>query len=361
MPPRILVVNPGSTTTRLALYEGGAVQADSTLECPVERLRRCGSVIDQVPMRTEQVEAFLRERGVRPADLDAVAARGGPLRPVPGGVYRVNAAMLADARDGRFVDHISRAACLIGHLVAAPVHAPVFVVDPVSTDEFDDISRISGLADLPRVCLTHALNQKRVARLYAEEVGRPYEALNLIVAHLGGGITLAVHSKGRMIDAVDSNGEGPFSPQRSGGLRVDGLARLVAGRNGDATDFVRGLTRRGGLVSHLGTEDAREVERRIDSGAAQAERVYRALAYQVAKSAAGLAAVVSGRVDAVLLTGGLARSDRLTGWIAERIGFLGEVRRYEGEHEMEALHAGAHRALSGRERVRSYPTGEFES
>lgn len=354
-PPLILVINPGSTSTRTALFRGAERLADSHLECPAADLAPCKSIADQVPLRRRHVEAFLAGLGPEARRLEGIAARGAPLRPVPGGVYRVDAAMLADARSDRFIEHVSKAACQIAAGLSAETGAPAFVVDPISTDEYDPVSRISGLKELPRQPLTHALNMKAVARLFAKELGRPYASLNLITAHLGGGCSLAVHRQGRMVDSVDANGEGPFSPERSGGLRVDSLARLVAEGGMDFRSARGLLTRKGGLMSHCGTADAREVERRIHAGDAGARQVYEALAYQVAKHICGLAAAVAGRVDGVLLTGGLAHSAMITTWISERVGFLGTVRAYPGEREMEALAAGVQRVLAGEEAAQTYP------
>lgn len=353
--PLILVINPGSTSTRTALFRGAERLADSHLDCPASELAPCRTIADQVPLRRRHIDSFLAGLGPEARQLDGIAARGGPLRPVPGGVYPVNEAMLADARSDRFIEHVSKAACQIADSLSTETGAPAFVVDPISTDEYDPLARVSGLKELPRQSLTHALNMKAVARLFATEVGRPYTALNLVTAHLGGGCSIAVHRQGRMVDSVDANGEGPFSPERSGGLRVDSLARLMADGGLDFRSARSLLTRKGGLVSHCGTADAREVERRILAGEAEARLVYEALAYQVAKHICALAAAVAGQVDGVLLTGGLARSTMLTDWITARVGFLGAVRIFPGEREMEALAAGVLRVLAGEERARTYP------
>jgi len=356
----ILVINPGSTSTRTALYEGETVLAEQELVCSPDQLDRCRRVADQGDFRTAQVRAFLRAAGRTLSDCDAVAARGGPLRPVRGGVYRVNAAMLADAAGDQFIEHVSKLACLIADHLCRGTGVPCFVVDPVSTDELADLSRISGLKELPRKALTHALNMKRTAREFARRLGRPYESLNLITAHLGGGTSIAVHHRGRMIDSVDANGEGPFSAERSGGLRADSLARMAVESGKDFAALRRLLTRQGGLVSHLGTSDAREVERRIAAGDAHARLVYEAMAYQVAKHIGALAAAVEGQVDGIILTGGLARSAMVTEWIRRRVAFLAPVEVVPGEAEMAALREGVARVLAGEESARVYPTGEAE-
>ena len=358
--PTILAINPGSTSTRTALFEGDRLLAEEELACSPKELARCAKISDQVGFRTEQVQSFLREIGKPVSVCDAVAARGGPLRPIPGGVYRVNDAMLADAWSEDFVEHASKLACVIADRITKGAGVPSFIVDPVSTDEMAEISRISGLKELPRQALTHALNMKRTARLFAKKVGRPYESLNLITVHLGGGASIAVHHRGRMIDSVDANGEGPFSPERSGGLRVDSLARMAVESGKDFPAIRSMLPRKGGLVSHLGTTDSPEIERRILKGDKHAELVYSAMAYSIAKHVCALSAAVSGKVDGVLLTGGLARSEMITGWVRERVSFLGPVEIYPGEDEMAALREGVARALAGEEVVKVYPTGEPE-
>lgn len=355
----ILAINPGSMSTRTAMFRGDHRVAERFLECSHDELAACKSVVDQVPMRMKHIDDFLASLGGagRP---DAIAARGGPLRPVAGGTYRVNAEMLADARDEKFVEHVSKIACIIADSLAREHGVPAFIVDPISTDEYDPISRISGLKELPRKSLTHALNMKAAARLFAAEVGKSYEKLNLIVAHLGGGCSISVHSGGRMIDSVDANGEGPFSPQRSGGMRADDLARFAI-ESGQNFREVRGvLTRQAGLVSHLGTSDAKEIIRRIEGGDAGAKLVFEALAYSISKHICALSAAVAGRLDGIILTGGLANAKMLTDWIAGRVGFLGPVRVMPDEREMEALREGVARVLSGMERPKVYPGGQYE-
>lgn len=358
--PRILVINPGSTSTKTALYEGERAVSEKSLDCSQEEIAHCERVVDQVGIRTAHVVATLTDGGFSVKDLDGIAARGGPLRAVPGGVYRINGKMLADARSEEFTEHVSKIACLIAEEIGAKYDIPRFIVDPVSTDEYDDLSRVSGLKECPRKSLTHALNMKSVARAYAKAHGRQYADCRVITAQLGGGTSLAVHIGGRMIDSLDANGEGPFSPERSGGLRVDSLAKLATGAGRDFAGVRKLLTREGGLTSHLGTSDARVVEERAAAGDERARFVYEALAYSISKSICALAAAACGRLDAVLITGGLARSKMLTDWIAERVSFLAPVTIYPGEFEMPALRDGVLRALSGEERVRVYPTGEFE-
>jgi butyrate kinase len=361
MAGRVLVVNPGSTTTKVAVFADGREVLAREIVARPEDLAAAGPTLDQLPFRLRLVEYELAAAGLAGEALAAVIGRGAPLAPVPAGTYRVNPAMLADARSDRYIDHASRLGCLMAEALARPRGIPAFIADPVSVDEYDEISRISGLPGLPRRSLTHALNIKSAARRYAAEAGRPYGELNLLIAHLGGGISVAVHHRGRMIDSADANGEGPMSPERSGALRVDDLVDLCFSGQHDRAGLKRLLTRGSGLAGHLGTTDAVEIEKRIAAGDAKARLVYEAMAYMVAKHIAGLAAAVAGRVDAVILTGGLARSDFLVKCIRQRVGFLGPVTVYPGENEMLALFQGAERVLTGREKARVYPTGEEES
>jgi len=279
---------------------------------------------------------------------------------MPGGTYRVNDALIHEIYHGAVIDHPSLLGGVLAREIADRAGAPAFIVDPVSVDEFEQLSRVSGLKGFPRKSLGHFLNKRVVARLYAEKIGRPYEELNLIICHLGGGISMSAHKQGRMIDSLDANGEGPFSPERAGGVRVDDIADLAFSDNMTLEKLKDLLIRKGGLMSHLGTYDAREVEKRIASGDEEAALVYEAMAFQIAKSAASLAPTLHGKVDAILVTGGLARSRMLAGWIKERLSWIAPVEIFPGEFEMEALAMGAIRVLEGRERARIFPTCDFE-
>lgn len=360
MPRRVLVINPGSTTTRAAVFEAGRETLAREITCDRAALAAAKTTLDQVPYRRRQVEEFLAGAGLAPRDFAAIAARGAPLAPVPAGAYRINAAMLADARSDRFIDHVSRTACVIAEGLARSAGIPAFIVDPVSVDEYAPLARVSGLPGLPRRSLTHALNIRAAAHRFAREAGRELKSLRLVVAHLGGGASLAAFCGGRMIDSVDANGEGPMSPERSGALRVDDLVDLCFSGQHDRAGLKKLLTRGAGLLAHLGTADAVEIERRIVAGDDRAKLAYEALGYQAAKHVGALAVAAGGTLDAIILTGGLARSDCLVKFISGRVGFLGRVLVYPGEDEMRALYEGAERVLSGAEKPRIYPTGEEE-
>ena len=347
----ILALNPGSTSTRIALFRDESVALEVELRHGPDEWA-AGSSGD-LHARLGAIRNWLDEHEVRLASLDAVVGRGGLLRPLEGGVYRVNEALLHDARTGLQGRHPSNLGALLAHEISAEADAPAFVVDPVSVDEFDDLARLSGLAGIERRSLSHALSIHAAVRALADESGRPWRELRAVVAHLGGGISVCPVRDGRIVDANNAVSEGPFSPQRTGGLPVQELLDLVySGQYGE--DEIRRMTvREGGLLSYLGTDDAAEVERRIESGDELAERVFRGLAYQVAKEIGAMATVLEGRLEAVVLTGGLARSECLVNWIRERVEFLAPVRVLPVQ-EMSALARGALAALRGDEPIREY-------
>lgn len=353
---RILVINPGSTSTKVALYEGQQLLCGETLPHSAAELAGYKTIADQYPMRKEAILRFLASQGTKLTSLAAVVGRGGLTKPLASGTYLINRAMLEDLRAAKRGEHASNLGPILAYeLAQAAGGIPAFTVDPVVVDELDDVARVSGLPELPRESKFHALNQKAVGRRAARALGRSYAEVNLIIAHLGGGISIGAHKKGRVVDVNNAlDGEGPLSPERSGTLPAGDLVRLCFSGRYSQEEILRKLNGRGGLMAHLGTNNAQEVEARVRAGDAQARLVYQALAYQVAKGIAALAAVFNGEVDAVVLTGGLANSELLTGWIKERVSFLAPVMTYPGEGEMEALAHGAWRVLTGEEQAKEY-------
>ncbi len=347
----ILVVNPGSTSTKVAVFDADRVGASETIRHRAEELSRFRRVSEQFDYRLEPVRAWADARGRTPA---AVVAPGGLLRPGPGGTYRVNAAMLQDAVSGVQGDHASNLGCALAEALARPFRALALVVDPVSVDEFEPLARYSGHPALPRRSLSHALNIHAVARKGAAALGIPYRQSRFVVAHLGGGISVAPVDGGRIIDVNDAASGGPFSPERSGTLPLRDVITLCY--SGATEQEVRSMVMgRGGLVAYLGTNDAAEVERRIAAGDTAAGEVYEAMAYQIAKEIGAMAAVLRGRLDAVVLTGGLAASTLLTGWIRDRVAFLGRLLLMPGEDEQQSLAEAALRVLRGEESPFDYP------
>jgi butyrate kinase len=347
---RILVLNPGSTRTRIALFEGDRTELEGELLHPVsESVDPAG----ELELRLLAVREFLADRSVTLDSLDAVVGRGGLLRPLEGGVYRVNRAMLEDAFVGLQGRHPANLGAPMANALAGEAGVPAFVVDPVSVDEFDDVARLSGLAGLQRRSLSHALSIHASVRELARTVDADWRELRVVVCHLGGGISVCPVRDGRIVDANNAVSEGPFSPQRSGGLPVQELLDLVYSGEHDEAAIRRMTVGAGGLVSYLGTDDASEVERRVRSGDSQAERVFRGMAYQVSKEIGAMATVLRGRIDAIVLTGGLAGSEMLVEWIRGRVEFLAPVHVLPVA-EMAALAAGVRAALTGKEPIRDY-------
>lgn len=348
---QVFVANPGSTSTKLALFtEGGPVVQESV---PVAKLP--GGVVDQLPAQLEAVNAFLARHGV--ARLDAAVGRGGLIRPVPSGTLKVTPAMAEDARKGFQGEHVSNLGCLIALAVAERFGAPAFVVDPVAVDEMGHLARYTGLPHIKRQSLVHALNLHAAARKAAERLGKSLKDTRWVVAHLGGGFSIAPMEGGRILDVNNANSGGPFGPTRAGTLPIQPLLKLCFSGEHTAADLKRMTTKEGGLKAHLGTDDAREVERRMAEGDRKAAEVYEAMAYQVAKEIGAMATVLDGRLDGVVLTGGLAHSELFCAWVERRVGFLGPVLRFPGEFEMEALAGGALRVLRGEEEALDYPGG----
>lgn len=352
---RILSINPGSTSTKIAVYDDETALFEQTLEHSAAEISRFARIVDQYKFRRDAVLRSLEENAVPLSSIGAVAARGGLLRPIPGGTYRVNEKMLADLRAQREREHASNLAALIGNEIAARIGVPCFITDPVCADEFDEMARISGLPEIERKSLAHALNMKAAARLAARDLGRRYEELHLVVAHLGGGISVAPHRKGRMIDVNQAlDGTGPFSPERAGGLPVGDVIRMAFSGKYSYDQMLHRIVGGGGLVAHLGTNNAREVERRIEEGDSHARLVYEAMAYQIAKEIGLMATVLKGEIDAIVITGGLARSKILVDWIVERVKWIAPVMLYPGEDELHALVLGALRVMRGEEKAKEY-------
>ena len=355
---RVLAINPGSTSTKIAVYEGDQERFTEEIQHPASELLpfEGKSITAQYAFRKETILRFLAERGLATEDFDAFAGRGGLLKPIPHGTYAVDAAMLEDLRSSRRGDHASN----LGGLIAKELSGeriPSFIVDPVVVDEADPRVRVSGLKELPRKVISHALNQISTARRFAEERETFYSKVNVIVAHLGGGITVGAHRKGRYIDVNNGlDGEGPFSPQRTGSLPTGQLIDLCYSGKYTQPELKKLNKGRGGLLDLLGTADLREVERRMDEGDAEAALVWSAMAYHIAKEIAGLLPAFEGTpVDRVLLTGGMARSSRLVDEITRLVSGLGcGVTVYPGENEMAALVKGALRVLQGKEEARRY-------
>ncbi len=354
---RILAINPGSTSTKIAVFEDIKEVFSKNIKHSVEELAPYKKIIDQYNFRRDVIIKELEAAKVPLSSISAVVGRGGLVKPIPGGVYRVNDALIADIKAERMGEHASNLGALIAREMARAIGPRVeaFIVDPVVVDEMDDIARISGMPELPRISIFHALNQKAVARRYAREQKKPYEDMNLIVAHMGGGVSVGCHSKGRVIDVNNAlDGDGPFSPERSGGVPVGQLVKMCFSGKYTVDEIKKKIKGNGGLVAYLGTNDAREVEERVKKGDKQAELIYRAMAYQISKEIGALSTVVNGKVDAIILTGGVAYDKMFVGWITERVSFIAPVVVYPGEGEMTALAEGGYYALKGELKIQEY-------
>ena len=352
----ILVINPGSTSTKMAVFEDEKPVVLRNISHSQEELSQFDDVIEQQHFRKQLVLDELERVGV-PLDFDAVIGRGGLVKPIAGGVYEINQRMLDDTYSGIALhNHACNLGCLIAHEIASSIPGcRSFIADPGVVDELNDYARISGSPLMGRICIWHALNQRAIARRFAQEIGREYEDLDLIICHMGGGISVAAHQHGRAVDANNAlDGEGPFSPERAGSLPACDLIRLCYSGKYNEKQLLKRIAGKAGLNAHLGTTDVKEILRRIEDGDQHAEMILNAMIYHVAKNITGLGAVFCGKVDAILLTGGLARSEYIISRLRQRIEFLAPVYCFPGEDEMEALALNALAVLRGQRVAKEY-------
>lgn len=358
MPHRVLAINPGSTSTKIAVYEGDVPLFDLTLRHDPAELEPFGGIIEQYEFRKSLVLKAMNEHNVAPESLSAVVGRGGLVRAVSGGTWKICEAMLRDLKDpslwGRI--HASNLGSFIAKAIADDLDLPSFIVDPVVVDEFDAIARISGMPQIERKSLFHALNIRYIARLIAKDLGKEFTQTNQIGVHMGGGISVAAIKEGRTVDVNNALlGMGPFSPQRSGALPIGDLLELAFSGKYTHKQLVTMLSKEGGLMAYLGTDSGIEINRRIDEGDDFARQIQDAMCYQVAKEIGACAAVLCGKVDAIFLSGGLIYNKCVVDYIIKHAGFIAPFRLYPGEKEMEALCQGALRVLNGLEEAQDYP------
>jgi butyrate kinase len=357
---RVLAVNPGSASTKIAVYDDDRELLRRSVERRDDDPRGRGSVFDQWPHRLEIVIKSLDEAGIPLTSLDAVVGRGGLLKPLEGGTYAVDEEMLSDLAAARRGEHASNLGAVIAYRIAGNLGIPAFIVDPVSVDELEDEARLSGLPELPRESLSHALNSRAVARLVASEMGMSYGEANFVVAHLGSGISVSAHRLGRMIDVNNAREEGPFAPDRAGGLPSLALIRLCFSGEYSEGELRARMMGSGGMYAYLGTRDARTARRMARDGDERAALVLGAMAYQTAKEIGAMAAALGGLVDRVILTGGMAHDEAFVRDVSDRIGFVARVRVVPGEEELASLAMGALRVLRGEEEAKSYASGRGE-
>jgi len=352
---KILVINPGSTSTKVVLFSNEQLLFEKKIEHSSKELSNFNKIIDQYHFRQDIILSFLKEKGINLSTLNAVVGRGGLLKPIASGTYRINEKMLEDLHRGAMGEHASNLGGLLAYGIAENLSIPSYIVDPVVIDEMKPVARISGMPEIPRISILHALNQKAVARKAALDLGKKYEKLNFIIAHLGGGISVGIHCKGKVIDVNNAlNGEGPFTPERSGGVPVGGLVELCFSGKFTRDEMMKKIKGKGGLVSYLNTNDVREVVKMIKYGDKKAKLILEAMAYQVAKEIGAGATVLKGQIDAIILTGGIAYNNEFINMVRDRVSFLSLVMVYPGEEEMLSLCEGALRVLKGEEVEKIY-------
>ncbi len=355
MSKRLLVINPGSTSTKVSVFENEKQILDATLRHTAEELAPYTTVFSQKEYRWNHIETKLNEENIKIESFDAIVGRGGMVRPLESGTYRVNDLLLDDLRNANYGEHASNLGAILAHEIAQEAGCEAFVSDPVVVDELQDIARISGLPQLPRKSVFHALNQKATARIYCKEEGKKYKDINIIVCHMGGGISVGVHKKGHIIDVNNCvTGSGSFSPERAGTLPAGDLVKMCFSGEYSEFEIQKMINGKGGLMAHLGENQAHHIQAKAEAGDKKAELILSAMAYNIAKEIGAAATVLEGKIDAICLTGGIAYNDYVCSRIIKSISFIAPIKRYPGEDEMGALASNALRILNGEEEEKIY-------
>lgn len=349
-----LIINPGSTSTKIAVFEDETLVFDETLRHATEVISQYDSVVAQKDFRKEVIASVLEENKFDVKTLDVIVGRGGFLRPIPSGTYECTDALIKDLKEAK-KEHASNLGGIIAREMADELGIPAYIVDPVVVDEMDDVARISGHPELPRTSVFHALNQKAVAKRYAKESGIKYEDLNLIVVHMGGGVSVGAHRDGRVVDVFNAlDGDGAFSPERAGAVPAGELVRLCYSGKYTEKEMIKQLVGGAGYNAYLGTNDARDVEKAVNEGDEKATLIYNAFVHQVSKDIGAQATVLNGKVDRIIFTGGIAHQKSLIEYFQKKVGFIAPFTVYPGEDEMLALCQGALRVLNGEEKAMVY-------
>ncbi|MGU8413237.1 butyrate kinase [Clostridium perfringens] len=352
---KLLIINPGSTSTKIGVYEGEKEILEETLRHSAEEILKYDTIFDQLDFRKEVILKVLKEKGIDINELDAVVGRGGMLKPIEGGTYEVNEAMVEDLKIGVQGPHASNLGGILSNEIAKEIGKRAFIVDPVVVDEMEDVARLSGVPELPRKSKFHALNQKAVAKRYAKEHNTSYEDVNLIVVHMGGGVSVGAHRKGRVIDVNNAlDGDGPFSPERAGGVPSGELLEMCFSGKYSKEEVYKKLVGKGGFVAYANTNDARDLIKLSQEGDEKGSLIFNAFIYQIAKEIGSMAVVLDGEVDAIVLTGGIAYSDYVTNAINKKVKWIAPMVVYGGEDEFLALAQGAIRVLDGVEEAKIY-------
>ena len=352
-PYKILAINTGSTSTKLALYEGEKELFKTDVNIPAESVKQFKLMIDQLDLRMEGINAFLKEAGVDVSTLDMIAARGGSINGLHSGAYKIDEHMVTVARYAQRSQHASTLSCCIANRLGEPYGIPAIIYDAVAASDAEPLLEKTGVPGVNRFITCHMLNQRMVGREVAAKLGKPYEECNFVIAHMGGGITIGCHSGGKVIDTVLDDA-GPMSPQRAGRLPVTSVINMCFEEGQTKLSMQSRVRGNAGIVAYFGTEDVRIIEKRIEEGDQEAKDIYWLMSYQLAKSIAELAVPLKGKVDAVILTGGIAYSKMFTQWVKEQVDWLAPVEIVPGEREMLALMRGATRVLDGEEEAKDY-------
>lgn len=350
---KILVINPGSTSTKIAVYEDETPLFVESIEHSQEELGRYDNIIDQYEMRKDLILETMRKNGVQESDLTAIVSRGGLLPPIEAGAYAVNDDMVWQLTYAPQNEHASNLGAVIARSISKELDIPAYIYDAVTVDELEPLARVTGLPEMHRKGMGHNLNMRAAAMKYSRETGRPYSDISVVVAHLGGGITLSLHHKGRIVDMI-SDDEGPFSPERAGGLPVFQVIDMATSEGMDKKKMMKKVKSHGGLMGYFGVTDTRVVEKMMKEGDEKAALVYNAMILNVARNIAKLAVYVNGKIDAIILTGGIAYSDYFTDEVRKRVEFIAPVTVYAGENEMESLALGALRVQRGEETAKTF-------
>lgn len=352
----VLVINPGSTSTKIAVYnKSGKEIINETLRHNSAELAKYEKIIDQYHFRTTAIKDILSKNNISSKDFMFVVGRGGLLKPIPGGTWTVNSKMIRDLKKAERGEHASNLGAITAYDIAKEVKIPSYIVDPIVVDELDDVARVSGTPGIERTSVFHALNQKATARKAAAALGKKYEKINVIVAHMGGGVTVGAHKKGRVIDVNNGlYGEGPMSPERSGSLPAEDVVNMCFSGKYTKSEIIKKIRGKGGVFAYLGTGDMKAVNEEAKKGNKEYKLIFDAMAYQIAKEIGAMAAVLGGKVDCIVLTGGIAFDKSMVKEITNRVKFISKVMVYPGENEMEALFQGAMLSVTGKANLNEY-------
>ena len=355
MSVKSLIINPGSTSTKIGVFEDETLLFEETLRHSTEEISQYATIVDQKDFRKKIITDLLESKNFDMKSLGVIVGRGGMLKPIPGGKYAVTDDLLADLKVGVQGQHASNLGGILAREIGDELGVPSYIVDPVVVDELAPVARYSGVPELPRVSVFHALNQKAVAKRYAKEVGKPYESLRLIVVHMGGGVSVGAHENGKVIDVFNAlDGDGAFSPERAGGVPSGALVKLCFSGKYTEKEIYSKIVGKGGFNAYLGTNDMREVTKRANEGDKEAADAKKAFLFQVCKDIGSMATVLKGKVDRIILTGGIAYGKEVCDAIAESTDWIAPITVYPGEDELLALCQGALRVLSGEEKVMEY-------